>query len=650
MNVYKIEFKSKEHAFLREAIRSRWYFSRERFSARHKQWAEAEDRAMLYMPQSENDRKRANLRTEGSTQFTTIDIPYSYAQMLSMHTYWTSVYLGRNPVHQFSGRHAGTEGSTQALEAIIDYQVNTGGALLPYYVWLLDVAKYGIGILGTYWDHEQNMITEIVDKPVQFLGIDTGKTKKVKQSRLVSGYKGNRSFNVRPYDFFPDPRVPISQFQKGEFCGRYVETSWNTIAKKGAQGYYFNLDEAKATKPSNWRKQAGSPRLTLPNTNSGEIDPSMYARDPLRSLDYYELMEMHVELIPKEWHLGTSEYPEKWCFTLCNDSVIIGAWPLGLNHNQYPFDIGEYELEGYGLFKRGVLELLDPLNKTLTWLFNSHFHNVRKVINNQLVADPSRVVLRDITDPQGGRLIRLTPQAYGTDPKASIHQLPVADVTANHISSDAKVVMEMMNRIAGMNDGLMGSLASGGRKSATEVRSANAYGVNRQKTITEIFSAEAFGPHAMKLVQNTQQFYDIEQSYKIAGPLMQNAQAYLTVTPDSIAGFYDFVPVDGTLPIDRQAQAMLWVELMKQMINYPQIMMEYDISSIFGWVSQLAGIKNLQQFKIQVKPDAMIQQQLGAGNTVPLRSPNAGSNGGIPGSGTGGPVQPPGPPRMAAAA
>jgi hypothetical protein len=38
-------------------------------------------------------------------------------------------------------------------------------------------------------------------------------------------------------------------------------------------------------------------------------------------------------------------------------------------------------------------------------------------------------------------------------------------------------------------------------------------------------------------------------------------------------------------------------------------------------VAQLAGIRNINQFKVQVVPDAVLAAQMGAGNVIPLRGP-----------------------------
>jgi hypothetical protein len=132
-----------------------------------------------------------------------------------------------------------------------------------------------------------------------------------------------------------------------------------------------------------------------------------------------------------------------------------------------------------------------------------------------------------------------------------------------------------------------------------------------------------FSPLAQMMLQTTQQRYELERKHRIVGDLAQfTPEQYLDVTPDSIAGFYDFVNVDGTMPVDRFAQANLWQQLLGQGARFPQIMQGYDIPKIFGWVAALSGLKNVNRFRINVVPDAQMQQQAQAGNSVPLRPTN----------------------------
>ncbi len=636
----KVDPQSDQHKKLLDMVKRRWVLSRTKMSERYTTWTEAENKYAAYMPATEADQTRKDLRSGGKPQYTTIEIPYSYAQLLSAHTYWSSVFLGRTPIMQFTGRHGESEQKVQALEAVIDYQVVVGKMLVPLYIWLLDVGKYGIGVVGNYWDREMAMVTQFVEQPKSYLGIPIpGTSQKVRVTKEVTSYLGNKIFNVRPYDFYPDPRVPVSQFQKGEFCGRYLEVGWNWVKENEARGIYQNTANLKGTVAGTWLKEQGSSQITQPNQGMPSSPPPLSPTSATASkdedkLDFVGLLEMCVELIPTEWGLGTSKMPEKWMFTVGNDAIILRAAPLGCLHNQFPFAIFEYEIEGYGLFKRGMIDVLKPMNDTLTWLFNAHFHNVRKVLNDQLVVDPSRVHMKDVTDPNAGRIIRLRPEAYGTPAGDAIHQLQVVDITRAHLT-DTAVVMDMMQRMSGVTDNIMGLVNTGGRKTATEVRTSSSLAINRLKTNAEFYSAGGFAPLAQMMVQNTQQYYEAGYQFKIAGELALASQSYLTVDAETIAGFYDFVPVDGTLPIDRYALAALWKDLLLNMRNLPSLMMQYDLGAIFGYVAQLAGIKNLSQFKLQVTPDDVLKAQLQMGNVVPLGG--AGGGGRQPGAGRGGP-------------
>jgi len=54
-----------------------------------------------------------------------------------------------------------------------------------------------------------------VEVPDTFLDVDLGTTHREMRRVAIPGYKGNRVYNVRPYDFLPDPRVTVLNFQDG---------------------------------------------------------------------------------------------------------------------------------------------------------------------------------------------------------------------------------------------------------------------------------------------------------------------------------------------------------------------------------------------------------------------------------------------------
>lgn len=607
-----IPYGSEKHAKIKSAIRARKELWKNAFSDRITMWNKNDDTFRCFVKPTDDDTRRKQIRKGGKPEFVTITVPYSYAILLTAHTYWTSVFLGRNPIFQYSARHGAPEMAHQAVEATIDYQVTVGEMVAPLTVWILDTGKYGIGIVGNYWCEETQVISKIVDQQETFMGMPIpGKTKKVKQKETVKGYAGNKIYNVRPQDWIVDPRVPLMRYQDGEFCGRITNVGWNSLLRGEAQGRYFNISQLKQvrSRSGSFDREESTGDLMLPH-----VDDSL-EQATFGEAGTVELIELCVELSPKDWGLGEKNYPEKWVFTLADNSVVIGAQPLGLYHNKFPFLINLYEPDGYSISPRGMLEIADPLNETMSWLFNTHFYNVRKMLNGTYVVDPSRVLMSDLKEGGPGGAWRLKPTAYGSDVRTVIAQQDFHDATAGHLR-DTQVVAELIQRVLGVNDNVMGMLAPGGRKTATEVRTSSSFGVNRLKTGAEFFSSTGFGALAQMMLQNTQQRYDTAMQFKIAGDLITGPQ-YLQVTPEQIAGFYDFVPVDGTLPVDRFAQANLWKEILMMSTKAPQLAQQYNMGGIFEYMAQLAGLKNIKQFKIQVQPDAAVAQQQQAGNLMP---------------------------------
>jgi len=455
-----------------------------------------------------------------------------------------------------------------------------------------------------------------VEKPITLAGFAIqGKSRKVREITKLSGYKGNRIFNVSPRNFFPDPSVPLSRLQEGEFCGRTTVVNWNTIVRRGNAGTYFNIDRLKQINSStrNRDREEGSEQMEWPEpeTEHQHVEPE--------DINSQELLEMTVELIPREWEVGSSDFPEKWVFTVANEELIIGAQPLGALHDQFPFDILEYEPEAYALVNRGLLEVINPLNDVMTWLVNSHMYNVRQTLNNQFIGDPSRISMNDLKNPDPGFIARVKPAGYGQDVRTMYSQLPVADVTGNHLR-DMQVMERMIQQVTGVTDNIMGMVNPGGRKTATEVRSSSTAGANRLKTQAEYFSAMGFTELAQKMLQNTQQRYDQEQKYRIIGDLIENADPFVNVTPELIAGAYDFTPVDGTLPVDRFAQANLWRQIFADLQKFPQLQAQFDMARVFSYVAKLSGAKNFDRFKVDVQPDGVVRQQAQAGNLIPVNS------------------------------
>src|SRR5262245_22244154 len=207
--------------FLLARISSRIKHSESKKAERMKKWQQAEDAALAFLPETEDDAlRRSDREGNGNPRYTTIQIPYSYATMMTAHTYMTSVFFARTPVHQFSGRHGETEQQVSAQEALTSYQVETGRHLVPYYIWLYDAGKYGLGVLGDYWCEEKKQYSAVTVKSIldPFGNPIPGSAKKVQETFTSAGFMGTKCYNVSPFDFGHDPRFPVYRFQEGEYC------------------------------------------------------------------------------------------------------------------------------------------------------------------------------------------------------------------------------------------------------------------------------------------------------------------------------------------------------------------------------------------------------------------------------------------------
>lgn len=613
----RLRFGTQLHTFIVDAVRRRRDFSRDKLRERHEKWRKAEEAFLSYMPEKESDQLRRNAREKkGEPQFTTIYMPYDYAVLMSAHTYWTSVFLGRNPIFQYQGTTGAGQSAEMAVETVMNYQVNVGRMLPWLYVWLLDVGKYGLGIVGNYWNNERVIINKEVEIEEEWLGVPLGTKRKEMRRVALPGYQGNKIYSVRPYDWFPDPRRTIMEFQEGEFCGRYTSLGWNQIAKAGATGKYFNVDilrNMRFARGGIGERDYGSPQVIRP------FYPGEQQYLEQMDMDNIQIMEMYVELIPRDWGLDGTSFPEKWVFVVANDEVLIHAQPMGMIHNKYPFGVLELEPDGYAMFKRGIMDLAAPMQNVLNWLVNTHFYNTRKALNDMFIVDPSKVVMKDVQNPSPGKIIRLKEEMYGQDVRTAIWQIPVQNITQGHLQ-DTQIMFRMLQMVTGVNESIMGMINSGGRKSATEVRTSSTFGVNRLKTTSEFFSCTGFSDLSIMMLQSTQQFMEQAKTLRIAGDAWSQpgAEQKLVVSPEDIQGFYDFVPVDGTLPVDRFALVSMWGNLMQQMSAAPQVLAQYDLGKIFAYIAQLGGLKNIQNFKIQMGSPEQLTQQAAAGNVIPL--------------------------------
>ena len=587
--------------------------SDEKMTERVKGWDESEKMNQAYIPAA--DAARNAKRSAEEFSFTKLVIPYSYAMMMAEHTYLTSIFLGRPNPFQLAARNGTGQNDVLAMESVLDYQNVKGEMMVPLYIGLYDLSMYGVACVGSYWDEETVSISTWAEQPVVVEGVASEKTEEVYQEIFEILYNGNRLFNVKPKEMILDTRVGFAQFQTGEFFGRRVSMAINELKLSDD---YFDLDLIDTSGLSMDANDSENPALVETERYNSTLDPE-------KRKNFARLYELYFKLVPADYGLSPNKNEEIWVLTVANGSVLVGASPSGWLHGRFPYDLMIREFDGYTLSSRGIPDIGRPLNDTMNWLVNSHMFNVERTLNNEFIFDPSIINAKDFMDPLPGKRVRVRAEGYGKDIRNSFMQIPMHDVTQTHLQ-DIRLVEAMFQRVFGINDQMLGALANGGRKTATEVRSAAGFGLNRLKALSEFISVMFFGPLTRKLVSNSRQMYDSEMKFKIfqdegmGGELRE-------ISIEDITGEFDFAPVDGAMPIDRMAQTMIYKELLMAMQTMPAIAGRYDVAMFFAYTAKLAGVKNLKSFEIQLADQKKIAQEAALGNLV-VGGPNGQNSGG----------------------
>lgn len=592
-----------------------------KLSRKAREWRRSEQMMQMYMPEAEAERKLKEDTEDKS--FTKLTIPYAYAMTMAQHTYLCSVFLARNPIFQFQGRNGTGQNSVMAMESVVDYQVENGEIAVPLYIALYDLLLYGVSAVFLTWEEQRSYITAYSMVPSVVDGItvmqgDEPVLEEVEEVIDVKGYKGSKAFNVKPKDLIVDPSVGFINYQQGRFLGRRYQMSIEELKDIAKDRDYINIEQLQASGGRQNDVDGDNPAL-LETDAPG--DSSIVTKP---EAGFVNMIDLYVKLAPKEYGLGKNDRNEVWVLTIADGCLLIDAVPSGWVHGKFPGTLGTLEYDGYTLSSRGTPEVARPLNNTMDWLINSHMFNVEKAVNNEFIFDPSMINTRDFLDPRPGKRIRMRPEAYGKDPRNSVHQFNQYDLTQTNMQ-DIAFVEALFQRVFGINEQMLGALSSGGRKTATEVRSAVGLGLNRLKVLSEFLGKQFFSPLAMMLVSNSRQMYSTEDKFQIAEN--KDSQEYREFTLDDIQGQFDFAPVDGSIPIDRLAQVAMLKEALMAVSQLPAIAGRYDVAKFFEHIMQVSGIKNMSSFEITDPNQVAKESALGMLATGGVNVDRAGNTG-----------------------
>jgi|TARA_Y100000310_G_C20694357_1_gene824439 hypothetical protein len=605
------------HDDLVDLVMKRAQESRRNMENRYDSWNAVDRTLTAYVtPEKEKNIKDANASPP-------VVVPMSYATLETLLTYMTTAFLD-NPIFRYQG--LGSEDTIGAilLELIIDTHCRRAKVGLNLHTQFRDAFSYGFGVVSAGW--ERKLGKKAVKNNTGFISSISGLFKQTGVERLMKDgvvWEGNYLDNIDPYLFLPDTNVPITEIQKGEYVG-WIDRD-NIMSLLGQEEEDEDMFNVKYLKHID-----GTSALTKSEKDERARQEGVWRnRDTTTETSPVDVVYMYCNIIPFDYDLGDSEYPEKWLFVVGGDTVLLKAQPLGLDHGDYPVGIAAPDFDGYSSSPISRMEVIYGLQETMDWLFTSHVANVKKAINDMLVVDPSLVNINDLRNPGPGRLLRLRRAAWGRGVEGAVKQLSVSDVTQGHMK-DTTYITDIIQRVSAASDPLQGIMRSSGeRRSATEARDSRSGALSRVEKAAKLMSLQSMQDIARMFASHTQQLMTEDTYVNIAGRTEEElreeygADTRIKVRPEDLILDYDIVIHDGSSPGGEPAD--LWVQLYQILSQNPEVGQQFDMVRVFKHVARQLGAKNVDDFQrninqtqVQTMPDEEAMREVERGNLIPM--------------------------------
>jgi len=614
---------SKLHDKLRDEVIQRANEANAAVSNRYESWNKIDEVLTTYVAL---DQDETDVKADDERKPVSIIFPYTYAIHETVLTYLVNAFLA-DPIFRYEGVSPEDTLGAVMLEKVIEVHCNKSKIALALHTMYRDALAYGIGVSAPGWEERWGFKTMAQQNGFQnMFGRFVGQgAEKVTEEALL--YEGNNLENIDPYLYLPDPNVAVHEIQKGEYCGWVSRDNlMNLLREEQTDDAIFNIKYLRQVK--NKRSSIFANDNSRRYEKTGMSSAGVRTGSDNNTTNPVDVVYMYIKIIPKEWELGDGEYPEKWLFAVANDSVIIKAKPLGLDHDMFPIVACAPDFDGYSALPLSRVEVLSGLQTTLDWLFNSHIANVRKAINDMLVVDPYLVNINDLKDPKPGKLIRMRRPAWGRGVGDAVQQLQVNDITRNNIGDSAWIIQAMQTLSAADNP-MMGSLRQGGPERLTkgEFQGTQAGALSRLGRIAKVIGLQAMQDLGYMFASHTQQLMSQELyttttgrwQETLSGQFGQEGQR-MKVTPFDLLVDYDVLVRDGSVPGGNFSD--VWMQMFNVIASHPELQQTFDIGRIFKYMATSMGAKNVDEFvrvKPQMMPDEQVKQQAQAGNIVPMQ-------------------------------
>lgn len=237
---------SDRHNNVLKYLRKRIKHSERKMSQFYDRWTANEYRVQACVDEEEYARIVERLKNKGKVSDKnigeelklTITVPYMFSTLSTVVTYLIHTFAGRKPMFPLASYKTEMQQAVPLMESVLQYNCDHTRLIRQLFSFLWDGNLYGLGVLRTSWQNKQR------NRTVWKAGSAPGEMFRTKELRTV--YEGNDVLAVDPFNFFPDPNVPMCEVnRRGEFVFWRTFEGKHTIKRAEADGLLMWVDDAK---------------------------------------------------------------------------------------------------------------------------------------------------------------------------------------------------------------------------------------------------------------------------------------------------------------------------------------------------------------------------------------------------------------------
>lgn len=621
------------------------------------------------------DPDQKNPRNTSRDKDNVIVFPMTFRNRSMMKTAWYSTFI-RSPMWRIKpGCGPASVINAATMEQIIERQVNQFDAGLHLLTAVDDVLSSGRATLGTEWTQkrgrraEKTLITAVAVELAKAKGFganarDINTLQREFKDAIL--YEGTQ---LRPWDPFRtirDSNTTVNFFQEAEFVGRSFDTNinWllnrenddiarvNELTAKGrsAKPRFFNADYVKVLAESGMAETWwDSDRM-----ESGRNDRTGYTNRPEmndRKTTKVGCIYMEMQIIPKDWKCGPEKYPVKYFVELSADMIVTGFGALDyLDGNYSVVEFGP-NTDGHEISPIGDLMVNFGMHKFSNRLGNYTEEDYRKSVNGGIT-----LVNQDIVDMEH-YLNQKTSHKLAMYAKSYVspEEAKTAIMNFPHMSRSPEMMALVEKFMAWDSDalGTGNTMANIGpeRPTVPGVREAQFQQHGRTELWNWIFAKQGMQDLFWRYVSNQRQFatlpiaarYDGMWADRIRRELGRNPLGtpwevdpeYMTadIDPQLLTDEFEMTPFTGDMPQMTDSSGLHGI--VQQALQIPEIAMDtfskLPIHQMLLQALRIDNVPDIEMFEqaappqqvggttnVQVQPDQMVQQQIQAGNLVPV--------------------------------